>query len=290
VSGPTGAISEFASAKVNLALHVTGRRADGYHLLDSIVVFVAAGDRLEAGPGADLTLELTGPRTAGVPVAGNLVLKAAAALRLAAGKPELGARLRLDKHLPAAAGLGGGSSDAAAALRALDRLWGLGLDSAELMAIGAGIGADVPVCVAAASARVQGIGERVTPLPALPEVHLVLANPARALATASVFAGLAEPDNPGLPEVPGRWTGVGHLVEYLGECRNDLTATAMAAEPEIRNVLAALAGEPACLLARMSGSGATCFGLYATPADAAAAAAALARRHPHWWVAAARVL
>lgn len=281
---------EFAPAKVNLALHVTGRRGDGYHLLDSLVVFVAAGDWLETGPGETLTLTLKGPRAAGVPIEGNLVLRAAAALGLAAGRPGLGASLTLDKHLPAAAGLGGGSSDAAAAMRALNRLWNLGLDTAELTAIGAGIGADVPVCVAATSARIQGIGERVTPLPVLPEMHLVLANPARALVTASVFAGLAQPNNSGLPGLPGRWHGLDHLVDYLSGCRNDLAAPAMVAEPAVADVIAALTAEPACLLARMSGSGATCFGLFATAEAAAGASAAVAREYTDWWVKAAPVL
>ncbi|MFW6076188.1 MAG: 4-(cytidine 5'-diphospho)-2-C-methyl-D-erythritol kinase [Hyphomicrobiales bacterium] len=287
---PSGALRAFAPAKVNLALHVTGRRGDGYHLLDSLVAFLSAGDWLDIAPAEDLTLSLAGPQAAGVPVEGNLVLEAAAALRQAAGEPRAGARLTLDKHIPAAAGLGGGSSDAAAALRGLNRLWGLGLGTDELMRLGETIGADVPVCVLEASARMQGVGERVTPLPSLPQVHVVLANPNRSLATASVFAGLAAADNPGLPEPPERWRGVAHLVEYLGNCRNDLAVPAMAAEPAIQQVLAALAAEPACLLARMSGSGATCFGLFATDGQAAGARARLAAAHADWWVATARTL
>jgi 4-diphosphocytidyl-2-C-methyl-D-erythritol kinase len=290
VSGPAGAWSEFAPAKVNLALHVTGRRDDGYHFLDILVIFASTGDRLELGPGETVTLALAGPQAAGVPLEGNLVLKAAAALAVAAGRPCPGASLRLDKQLPAAAGLGGGSSDAAAALRALNRLWKLGLDTAALAAIGEAIGADVPVCVAAASARVQGIGERISLLAELPEFHLVLAKPACALATASVFANLRERDNPALPDPPERWQGLAQLVDYLAGCRNDLTAPAIAAEPAIGEVLAALQKEPACLLARMSGSGASCFGLFATAGEASAAAASLARRQPDWWVAAARAL
>ena len=286
----TGAFSEFAPAKVNLALHVTGRRGDGYHLLDSIVVFLALGDRLHVAPAEHVTLAVTGPLGAGVPVDGNLVLRAAAALAQAAGRSCPGASLTLDKHIPAAAGLGGGSSDAAAALRALNRLWGIGLDPAGLRRLGETIGADVPVCVAPAGARMAGIGECVTPLPALPEFHVLLVNPGCSLATAAVFAGLVDPDNPGLPELPGRWRGMAHLVEYLARCRNDLAAPAIAAAPAIQEVLAALAAEPACLLARMSGSGATCFGLFATAEDAAAARAGLARSHPGWWVAAARTL
>ena len=284
------AFSEFAPAKVNLALHVTGRRSDGYHLLDSVVVFLAMGDRLHARPAEHVTLAVTGPQGSGVPVDGNLVLEAAAALAVAAGKPCPGATLTLDKHIPAAAGLGGGSSDAAAALRALNRLWGVGLDTAGLMRLGETIGADVPVCVSPAAARMTGIGERVLPLPALPQVHVMLVNPGCSLATAAVFAGLTEPDNPGLPDLPGQWRGVSHLVDYLAACRNDLAAPAIAAAPAIQEVLTALAAEPRCLLARMSGSGATCFGLFATAEDAANASATVARSHPGWWVAAARML
>jgi 4-diphosphocytidyl-2-C-methyl-D-erythritol kinase len=285
-----GASSEFAPAKVNLALHVTGRRSDGYHLLDSVVVFLALGDRLHVAPAENVTLAVTGPLAVGVPVDGNLVLRAATAIAHAAGRPCPGASLTLDKHIPAAAGLGGGSSDAAAALRALNRMWGIGLDSAELMRLGETIGADVPVCVAPTAARMAGIGECVAPLPALPQVHVLLVNPGCGLATTTVFAGLTNRDNPGLPELPGRWQGVAHLVDYLAACRNDLAAPAIAAAPAIQEVLAALAAEPACLLARMSGSGATCFGLFATAEDAARASARLARQHPGWWVAAARTL
>ena len=284
------ALREFAPAKINLALHVTGRRDDGYHLLDSLVVFADAGDWLHAAPGEGLTLTLMGPRADGVPVDGNLVLRAAAALCGAAGRPDLGASLTLEKHLPAAAGIGGGSSDAAAALRALDRLWGLGLSTDDLRAIGYKLGADVPVCLAAASARIQGIGERITLLPGLPKAHLVLANPGRVVATAAVFAGLSERRNPALPQPPERWNGVEHLVDYLSGCRNDLAPPAIAAEPVIGEVLAALTAARACLLARMSGSGATCFGLFASGENAATAATILAGQHPHWWVTAARTL
>ena len=291
MSEPTArAFSEFAPAKVNLALHVTGRRGDGYHLLDSFVVFLAMGDRLHIAPAEHVTLAVTGAQGPGVPVDGNLVLKAAAALAEAAGRPCPGASLTLDKHIPAAAGLGGGSSDAAAALRALNQRWGIGLGTADLMRLGETIGADVPVCVAPAAARMTGIGECVIALPAMPQVHLLLVNPGCSLATATVFAGLVNPENPGLPELPGQWQGVSHLVDYLAACRNDLAAPAIAAAPAIQEVLAALAAEPACLLARMSGSGATCFGLFATAEDAAEAHAALAGSHPGWWVAAARTL
>lgn len=286
----TSAVREFAPAKVNLALHVTARRDDGYHRLDSFVVFANVGDWLETAPGEGLRLAVTGPEGASVPVDGNLVLTAAAVLAEAAGRTGLGASLMLDKHLPAAAGLGGGSSDAAAALRSLNRLWDLRLDTAQLCAISLRIGADVPVCMAARSARIRSIGECITPLPDLPEFHLVLVNPGRGLATAAVFARLTHTSNPGLPELPGRWCGLSHLVDYLASCRNDLAAAAMAAEPAILHILHALAGQRECLLARMSGSGATCFGLFATAEAAAKAAAQICEQQPGWWVACARSL
>lgn len=283
-------VREFAPAKVNLALCATGRRSDGYHELDSVVVFADVGDRLQAWPGSGLELDVTGPCAAGVPVEANLVLKAAEALRCAAGAPHLGARLVLEKALPAAAGIGGGSSDAGAALRALNRLWGAGVPIDELMSIGCRIGADVPVCVFAGSARIRGIGEMVTPVAGLPQLHLVLANPGCRLATKSVFARLKRAESPGLPEPLGAFPDVPTLVSYLKACRNDLEAPAIEAEPSIAAVLGELSGLPECLLSRMSGSGATCFGLFADATAATRAGGRLSEMHPEWWVTAAKTL
>lgn len=267
----------FAPAKVNLALHVTGRRADGYHLLDSLVVFADVGDRLRAEPAEHLTLEVTGPRAAGVPVDGsNLVLRAAAAF----GRGQ-GARIVLDKHLPAAAGIGGGSSDAAAALRVLADLWQCPLpDDDAVLALGA----DVPVCLHGRPARMQGIGERLDPLPDLPPAWLVLVNPGVGVPTAAVFRGLARRDNPPMP-APVVWPDAAALAAWLQQTRNDLEPPARAVAPVIGTVIDRLAATQGCLLARMSGSGATCFGLFASPSDAAAAAAALRDEQPDWWVA-----
>lgn len=280
---PAGGVAEFAPAKVNLCLHVTGRRADGYHLLDSLVVFAETGDTVRAAPAAALTLACAGPFGAEVPAGeDNLVLRAARAF----AAPGRGAALRLDKHLPPASGIGGGSSDAAAAVRAVRRLAGadpLAADPAALLALGA----DVPVCLAARPARMAGIGERLTPAPPLPLAWLVLANPRVEVPTRQVFAALARRENPPLPVLPARFADAADLAGWLGRTRNDLEAPAQALAPVIAAVAAALAARPGCLLARMSGSGATCFGLFAAAAAAQDAAAALAEAHPAWWVAAA---
>jgi 4-diphosphocytidyl-2-C-methyl-D-erythritol kinase len=281
VAGAAAEGVELARAKVNLVLHVTGRRPDGYHLLDSLVAFPELGDRLEAEPAAGLSLTLAGP-FAGALGAGadNAVLRAAAFLR-PAGR---GAALRLAKALPVAAGLGGGSADAAAALRLLARLWGVAPPAA---AQALALGADVPVCLAAQPARMRGIGERLDPV-ALPPFWIVLANPGVPLATAAVFAALRARDNPPMPDPP-RFADAAALVAWLGERRNDLEAPARALAPAVGMVLAALASRPGCALARMSGSGATCFGLFAGGVPARAAADALRAAEPGWWVAAAPV-
>lgn len=272
------AVEGFAPAKVNLVLHVTGRRADGYHLLDSLVVFADVGDRLTAAPDEALLLNVTGPRAAGVPLDGtNLVLRAAALLA-----PGRGARIGLEKHLPAAAGIGGGSSDAAAAFRVLSRLWGVPLPAPDAVLP---LGADVPVCLAARGARMQGIGERLTPLPTLPPLWLVLVNPGVPVPTGPVFAALARRDNPPLPQALPRLADAAELAGWLHTCRNDLEPPARALVPAVGQAIAALAAQRGCLLARMSGSGATCFGLFATAADAAQAARALRVAAPGWWVA-----
>jgi len=273
-----------APAKVNLCLHVTGRRADGYHLLDSIVVFAGTGDRLSVTPAAGLTLRLSGPFAAAVPEGDdNLVLRAARLVRPAGA----GAALVLDKRLPAASGIGGGSSDAAAALRLLARLWGVALPDA---ATAAALGADLPVCLAAAPARMTGIGGGLSPLPALPACWLVLANPGIAVPTGAVFAGLERRDGAPLPDRLPPWPDAAALAAFLGQTRNDLAPAAEALAPPVAEVRAALAAQPGCLIARMSGSGATSFGLFARPGEAAAAAAALRRARPGWWVADAPVL
>lgn len=267
--------SEAAPAKINLALHVVGRRADGYHLLDSLVVHGGAADRVSARlldtvetpeNGPRLSLAITGPFAAGLAAdPDNLVLRAARRLADEAGRigrTVPGVALTLDKHLPIASGIGGGSSDAAATLRLLDRLWRLDLGGERLAALALSLGADVPMCVDGRPARIGGIGEAITPIENFPPLSLVLVNPGVAVATPTVFRALASRDNPPLPDLPARFRDAADVAAWLGATRNDLEPAAIAVAPEIAEVLARLRAQPGCLLARMSGSGATCFGVF----------------------------
>lgn len=272
-------VEAFAPAKINLTLHVTGQRGDGHHLLDSLVVFADVGDRLSCAPADEVTLTVTGPLAAGVPTDGrNLVLKAAALFG-----PDRGAAITLEKHLPAAAGIGGGSSDAAAALRGLAALWSLPLPDRDAVL---GLGADVPVCLDPRPVRMRGVGEDIAPGPPLPDFALVLANPGAEVATADVFAALTRKDNPPMPHPPG-WSTAAVMAHWLRDQRNDLEPPARRLLPAIREVLDALSATEGCLIARMSGSGATCFGIYADRDAAEAAARRLGTDAPHWWVRAA---
>ncbi len=275
------ALDDTAPAKLNLYLRVVGRRPDGYHLLDSLAVFAEVGDRLEASLGQDLSLAVNGPFAAGlVEETDNLVLRAARLLAAEHGV-SAGARMRLDKRLPVASGIGGGSADAAAALRLLARLWRLEVDPEALRRIAARLGADVPVCVASRPARMGGIGEVLTPAPVLPPAGLVLANPGQAVATPAVFRARAAGFSP-FAMLPDGWDTAAQMAADLAPLGNDLQAPAIGLCPAIADVLDALAALPGCLLARMSGSGATCFGLFADAATAGTAAAGL--RRPGWWV------
>lgn len=279
-------VSAFAPAKVNLYLHVTGRRADGYHLLDSLVAFADIGDRLTVQPAGALSLEISGPEAADLAATGddNLVLRAA---RLLAEHAAIscGAALLLEKNLPIAAGIGGGSSDAAATLRALRRHWRLPIGDETLLALAAKLGADVPACLFGRSAWVGGIGEQIEAAETLPEAGIVLANPRRALPTAAVFAarhgGFGETGR--FDPMPADAEGLARILRLR---RNDLTPAATDLVPEIGAVLARLGALPGALLARMSGSGTTCFALFGDRAAAARARAALAAAEPRWWCAA----
>ena len=263
-------LSERAPAKVNLYLHVVGRRCDGLHLLESLVAFAEAGDLLHAEPADELSLEAIGPFAGALAnEADNLVLRAARALA-----PGQGARLVLEKNLPVAAGLGGGSADAAAALRLLSRLWGIETDLGPLAA---GLGADVPVCLAGATCGMAGIGERLTPLRDWPLPHLLLANPGVSLPTPAVFAARRGPFRESRP-----WPET--AADLVG-CANDLTDAAISLAPEIAGTLAALAALEGALFARMSGSGATCFAAFDDAAACDDAREALRARHPRWWIA-----
>jgi len=272
-------VIEAAPAKVNLYLHVVGRRADGYHLLDSVAVFPGVADILHAMPADTLTLEVRGPCGAGLGQGpDNLVLRAARALALAAGTGA-GARLVLDKRLPVSSGIGGGSADAAATLRALIRLWGVRLPADQLRMVAQGLGADVPVCLGSDPARMQGIGEVLGPAPSLPSCGMVLVNPGAAVSTPDVFRARSGAFSE-VPLLPAVWPDAAAMAAGLARVGNDLEASAMALCPAIGPVLDWLRVQPGCLLARMSGSGATCFGLLANP-DAAAAVAA--RAPASWW-------
>lgn len=260
-----GIVTVPAPAKINLTLHVTGRREDGYHLLDSLVVFAETGDVVHLAPGP-LSLTITGPFAAGLESdSDNLCLRAA---RLAGAE----VAITLEKNLPVASGIGGGSADAAAVLR------GLGANPPQPERLGA----DVPVCLAGRPVRMRGLGEILDPVPQLPPLALVLVNPGKGLSTPAVFRALDRRDNPPMPALPD-FPDTAALVGFLQTCRNDLEAPAITLLPEIATCLEALRDQGA-LLARMSGSGATCFGIFADLDQARAAALALAR--PGWWVAA----
>ena len=268
-----------ARAKINLYLHVTGRRADGYHLMDSLVCFAELGDELTIAPAADLSLSLEGPFAPALSGSDNLVLRAARLI-----DPALGAALHLNKQLPVAAGIGGGSADAAAALKGLSRLWEKPLPStAAVLALGA----DLPVCLAGGPTFVGGIGEALEAAPPLPPTALLLANPRRPLPTVDVFRGYGRASS-GRFSSPARWheapADAQSLAGLLSERGNDLTPAAIALVPEIGDLLEAVARSPGCLLARMSGSGASCFGLFAAADVAAKAAAMLQVVSPHWWI------
>jgi 4-diphosphocytidyl-2-C-methyl-D-erythritol kinase len=273
---------EFAPAKVNLALHVTGRRADGYHLLDSLVVFAGVGDRVLAEPSDHLSLTIGGPQAANLPVNDdNLCLRAARVMGVT------DRALRLEKHLPVASGIGGGSADAAAVLRLLARQTGRPLPPADAVLR---LGADVPVCLAGRAVRMTGIGEGLHPLPhALPPAWLVLVNPGQAVSTPEVFRALDRRDNAPMQAVP-RLRDAAELAAWVAMQRNDMEAAATRLLPVIAALRHALSAQPGCLISRMSGSGATCFGLFADPLSANAAARAIGRANPAWWVADAPVL
>jgi len=260
-------MQELARAKVNLCLHITGRRDDGYHLLESIVVFPQIGDLLvQEGEG----FHISGPFAEGLSRTDNLVLRAAKMLGVKTG-------LHLVKNLPVASGIGGGSADAAAALRLLAN--GTPPD-------GAALGADVPACLISQPLRMRGIGDKLDLLPPLPDYAMVLANAGVPVSTPEVFAALKNSQNPPCASLPA---GLSQRVffEFIASQRNDLQAPALALCPEIAAVLAALKAQPTCALARMSGSGGTCFGLFQTVAEAEAAAEEISRHNPLWWVVAA---
>lgn len=280
-------LTEAAPAKINLTLRILGRRADGYHELESLVVFARLRDHLTLLPGRPLSLDVRGPTAAASgAVDDNLVLKAAKALGAKVMGLQAG-RFMLEKSLPVAAGIGGGSADAAAALRLLARANGIALDDPLLYAAACSTGADVPVCLNPRPRVMRGIGELLSPPLDLPELPAVLINPGVAAATKSVFAALARNANfsKTVDVAVDRFPrGQAEFVEYLRSQGNDLEAPATTLYPEISTVLAALRAAKGCRLARMSGSGSTCFGLFDTARAAEIAARLLQAPNPNWWV------
>lgn len=276
---PQPLLVELAPAKVNLFLHVLGRRPDGYHLLDSLAVFPGAADRLTARPAPSLALTVTGPFGKGLDAGpDNLVMRAALALAERSGVTA-GAALVLDKRLPVASGIGGGSADAAAALRLLSRLWSVSLRDGVLQELALALGADVPVCLEGQAARMKGMGDQLSPAPALPPFGAVLVNPGVAVSTPEVFRARTGPFSE-KALLPPSWPDAAAMARDLSALGNDLEAPALRLCPVVGDVLAWLRIQPGCLLARMSGSGATCFGVFP---DAGAASAVANRAPPPWW-------
>jgi 4-diphosphocytidyl-2-C-methyl-D-erythritol kinase len=276
-----------APAKINLYLRVLSRRSDGYHSIDSVFAFADAADVLTAAPAHEISLTIDGPNARALQgEADNLVLRAAHAVARMMAVPS-GAKLTLTKNLPIAAGIGGGSGDAAATLRLVSELWGLDPDRADLAAMALSLGADVPACLAGETVRVTGIGETLEPVPALPPLEIVLVNNGCPVETASVFKALNGAYSEPAPRRL-RFADAASTARICAALGNDLLGAACRIEPSIRDVLAALEAENGCLLAQLSGSGPTCFAIFDTAENSMNAASRLSRDHPDWWVRASR--
>ena len=286
----TQLIGVFAPAKINLFLHVGERREDGYHALESLVAFAQIGDRLQISHAEGLSLDISGSfANRLLRNDNNLVLRAARALSAQMGGGVGKAHIALEKNIPVAAGLGGGSADAAAALRGLNAFWKLGLSEFELLGIAATLGSDVPACVLSRPCWMEGRGERVHDVPALPNFQLVLVNPGVMVPTGPIFADLNARTGIGAMQPPRTLKTVWDLVGYLADAANDLEAPACRFAPLIEEALSAIDREPGCVLAQMSGSGSTCFGLFEQEQFALGAAERMAQDHPEWWVRMTRI-
>ncbi len=271
-------VETFVPAKVNLTLHVTGQRDDGYHTLDSLAMFASLGDRMTVTMPGDYNLKIEGPMADGVPQDdSNLVIRAAQMMRMKAD-------FVLEKNIPNAAGLGGGPGDAAATLRILS-----GFSGKAVPGDGIELSADVPMCLQSEPARVTGIGDTVTPIKGLPSLHAVLVNPRLPVLTAEVFKRLRNKVNRPMPDRIPAFETPAELATWLKDMRNDLEEPAIEAEPVIRQMFETLEKTPGCLLTRMSGSGGTCFGIYNDEETAGSAAGRLRESHPSWWVAATQL-
>jgi 4-diphosphocytidyl-2-C-methyl-D-erythritol kinase len=291
-----GASAEAARAKINLALHVGSRRGDGYHAIDSLVTFADLADVVRAIPSSEGRLGLKvdgsfGDQLASSRSSENLVLRAAEAISGEARDRSLSfTELILTKNIPVAAGLGGGSADAAATLRLLNRHWDLGLENDRLAEIGVTLGADVPMCLFSCPAIARGIGERLTDAGALPSLPLVLVRPDVALSTAEVYGRLEERERPPLPPLPSRFVSIAAFASWLRKTRNDLVEPAGSLTGLVYTAITALSSDPGCLFARMSGSGASVFGIFPTFASAKGAATRILSRQPNWWVTAVETI
>ena len=282
----------FAPAKINLFLHVGDKRADGYHDLVSLIAFADAGDWLEVRDAKRQSLSITGPFAEALKdETDNLVLRAARELDVWAEERDhktTPVELILEKNLPIAAGIGGGSSDAAAVLHLLAEHWSLPIPIDELESIGKAMGADVPVCLRGCPTLVSGMGEILSPAPELPAFSLVLVNPGIEVPTKRIFNTISVRSGTVPPPFPPRFESARAFAMFLDGLFNDLAAPAKAIAPVIMSAEGALVATEGCLIARMSGSGATCVGLYEKDEDAVAAAAKIAQANPTWWVKAAR--
>ena len=283
MDAPSSSDAHMARAKINLFLHVGARRGDGFHPLQSLAIFTAFGDRLTVEDAEELSLSIEGPFATALTDGDNLVLKAARALASHAGHGA-GAKITLTKNLPVASGMGGGSADAAAALRALAALWRLEPDENMLCEIAAALGSDIPVCVPSTPAFMAGRGEILTPISSLPRLPLLLVNPGIAVPTKDVFANLKDRRGADMALPRGHFNDLADLLRFLETTGNDLEAPALALQPAIGEVLSSLGAVPGALFTRMSGSGATCFALMPDDGGCIRAAAALKEKHPDWWV------
>ena len=273
-------VTERAPAKINLFLHVGDKRADGFHPVQSLAVFTDLGDVLAMETAFALSLTIDGPFAKGLDgESDNLVLRAARAL------DSQGAKLTLTKNLPVASGIGGGSADAAAALRGLRQLWSVAKDDVTLRDIAAGLGSDIPVCLLSQSCFMEGRGEILRPAQSMPRVPMLLVNPGVPVPTKDVFAALKDRSGVEMALPRGRFSDTADLLRFLETTRNDLEEPARRIQPVIGDVLMAMAALPGALLSRMSGSGATCFGIFADDDCCARAAKILKKAHPDWWIA-----
>ncbi len=284
-------IRVFAPAKINLFLHITGRRNDGYHMLQSLIGFADVGDVISIEPAYDFAFSIEGlfaKHLENENIDENLVVKAAKGLARIVDRP-LDFRISLMKNLPVCAGLGGGSADAAATIWGLQEYWRLNRDAPYLWSLLMDLGADVPVCLRCKPQIVEGIGEELKPAPLMPEIPVLLVNPLYFCHTRDVFDCNCNKVYREYIDIPAGFSSVFEMVAFLQNCENGLFDSAVSVLPEIKNVIAALEAQKDCLFAQMSGSGASCFGIFETINEAEKAAKIIAKNHPEWWVKAAWV-